>query len=105
MIVNLMKPETHRDTALMSLIGRTVRVRPYYHVPSEHGLGMVSMRAKCTYRARVVEPFGADMVILEFVSDDGPWKKRGAYFPRELHRPGCKCPGCIGRGINKVRGA
>lgn len=105
MIVSLRKPETHANTALMGLMNKTVKVRPYFHTPSDTGSGMESNRAKCTYRARVVETFGPDMVIVEFVADDGPWKKRGAYFPRELHRPPCACPACVGRGINNLRGA
>lgn len=105
MKVNLRKPDTHKDTPLMSLINRYVRVRPYFHTPSDSGSGMETNRAKCTYRAKVIEPFGPDMVIVEFVSDDGPWKRQGAYHPRELHRPGCGCVACVGRGINKLRGA
>ncbi|WP_435270950.1 hypothetical protein [Streptomyces sp. 1222.5] len=109
--VCLEKPITHAGTAPADLVGESVLVRPYYHVPTSRS-SLESTRSPFTFEGRVVETFGEEMVIVQFTwaADSAPWNMRGAFFPRELHKtagwfPICKCPACAGDGIHEHRGA
>ncbi|MFC8428571.1 hypothetical protein [Streptomyces sp. NPDC057253] len=98
-------PVTHDDDSRESLVGRVVAVRPYYHEPSGPG-SFRSKRSPFTARAEVKETFGDEMVVLRFLDDAGPWRREGAYFPRELHNvQACKCPACTSGGIDTHQGA
>ncbi|MYX26080.1 hypothetical protein GTY75_05250 [Streptomyces sp. SID8381] len=103
-------PVTHEGTAPADLIGRTVRVRPFYHVPESRSC-LRSVRSPYAFEARVIEPFG-EMVVVEFLwaEDSTPWNKRAAFYPKELHQSGgwypiCQCPACAGDGIHEHSGA
>jgi hypothetical protein len=105
--ISLRKPETHAGATAAKLVdnGVMARVRPFYHKESETGSGFDSARARFTYVGDVVDTYGPDMVIVRLLSNDGPWNRTAAYYPRELHTVWCKCNGCNGTGINEERGA
>jgi hypothetical protein len=87
------------------MVGRVVAVRPYFHVPSGPG-SFTPERSAFAFRATVKETFGDEMVVLRFLEDSGPWRREGAYYPRELHDVSvCKCPACEGGGISVHQGA
>ncbi|MFF5371319.1 hypothetical protein [Streptomyces sp. NPDC013187] len=102
------EPMTHEGTALDSLIGRLVMVRPFYHVPNGRS-SLKSVRSAYAYEARVVERFSDEMVKVQYTwaSDGTPWKREAVFFARELHQVHiCECAACKGRGIfNQHQGA
>ncbi|MEU8948804.1 hypothetical protein [Streptomyces sp. NPDC048489] len=109
--VEIKAPITHEGDKPEALVGTSVLVRPYYHVPESRSC-LRSTRSPFTFEGRVIETFGQDMVIVEFrwAQDSVPWNAKGAYLPRELHKTGgwfriCECAACIGDGINEHRGA
>lgn len=110
MKVNLNKPNTHRDKKPTDLFGQLVRVRPYYQVPSR-GHSLTPARSPFTFEGWVEEKLFGQMVIVRFTweTDSAPWRRTGAYHPRELHRAygQCECPACapMGDGIPHPRGA
>lgn len=109
MKVNLNKPNTHRGEKPADVVGRLVRVRPYYHVPSSRS-SLTPARSPFAFEAHVLDTFGSDMVLVRFTwgSGDAPWKHEGAYYPDELHKVWreCQCPACsYGDGIPHLRGA
>ncbi|MGW2710747.1 hypothetical protein ACWC4J_17405 [Streptomyces sp. NPDC001356] len=103
-------PITYAGTPVADLIGRTVLVRPYYHVPESRSC-LRSVRSPFTFEARVIEASG-EMVMVEFTwaADSAPWNKRAVFYPKELHQTAgwfriCECPACAGDGIYEHRGA
>lgn len=100
------QPYTHQGDSPAELAGQLVRVRPYYSVPSGRS-SLTPARSPYVFEARVIEePFGADMVTVEFTwGTESPWVRRQAFYPRELHRTDCGCAACKGDGIGKLSGA
>lgn len=108
--VNMCKPNTHKGAKPADLIGETVLVRPYYHVPSGRS-SLTSARSPYAFEARVIETFGEEMVKVRYIwaTDSAPWRPEGIFYPHELHQSGwyprCFCPACKGDGIHELRGA
>jgi hypothetical protein len=99
-------PVTHKGESPESLVGRSVLVRPYYHVP--HGRSsLTSARSPFVFEADVIETFGGEMVKVRFTwVTDSPWKREAIFYPNELHMVHvCECDACKGDGIQELRGA
>ncbi|MFI0553448.1 hypothetical protein [Streptomyces scabiei] len=102
------QPVTHEGTAPADLVGRLVRVRPFYHVPESRSC-LRSVRSEYTFEAHVIDTFASEMVRVRFdwASDSAPWNREAVFYPKELHLAygQCQCAACAGDGIQEHNGA
>jgi hypothetical protein len=105
------EPKTYAHKKPEELVGESVLVRPYYHLPESRS-SLTPARSPFTFEGRVVETFGQEMVLIQFgwATDSAPWNAKAAFYPRELHQTGgwfpiCDCAACKGPGIHDLRGA
>ncbi|MFF4557140.1 hypothetical protein [Streptomyces sp. NPDC001422] len=104
-------PITHEGDKPEDLVGQSVLVRPYYHVPETRSC-LRAVRSPFTTNAVVIETFGQEMVKVRFMwaVDSAPWREESVFYPKELHKTGgwfpiCECAACKGDGIHEHSGA
>ena len=84
---------TFRGTFPADMIGREVKVQPFYHLPVG-GESAKSMRAEQSFPAHVTARFGTEMVVVE-LAPGAPGSTHQAFHPFELHDPhACACRAC-----------
>jgi hypothetical protein len=97
------------EAAGLSLVGKVVRWRPFYNVPTgPSSLG--TARSPWTRRVMVIDGNGSSDVLTVTVmpGQTGPWSDRAFANIRELHDVNdCTCPACapMGDGIHEPTGA
>lgn len=105
-LVRTVSPTTHAGVPADELVGRSVRVRPYYSIPSGP-TSLASARSPWVRQGHVTGLYGTEMVVVELYATEaaGPWKRSAAFYPRELHALACGCAACSGTGIHAPHGA
>lgn len=100
-------PVTFKGRAPGELVGKVVRVRPFYLQPVEGSESAVSMRFHRSVPGKVTDVTPAtNMVIVEHERENR-WERLAGYYLHELHVHNCTCPACAvgGSGIHEREGA
>lgn len=88
------------------MVGTSVRIRPYYHVPAGAGTGLRSVRSPWTRVAEIIDVGTYGPFLVTFRPDHrGPWLDTATYTKSEMHAMECRCAACEGDGIHELRGA
>lgn len=95
--VSLIKAITHKGSDPADLVGKLVRVRPYYCVP-DSPWSLKRLVSEWTFEARVTRAFPVGrLVTVEFDwwNDCTPWQRLQIFYPHELHNAWiCECRAC-----------
>lgn len=100
---------TFKGAAPGDLVLRTVKVRPFYHVPSGRRRTEPT-RNRWTVSAQVIAASDAAdtvTVVYRYSEDRGPWDTEQVVRVDECHRPECACVACDddGPGLDAFLGA